>query len=48
MQDLPGVLPNSEESLQVTLKTLEVFDPDFFRRISNRQFTLWLINTGEH
>lgn len=48
MQDLPGVLPNSEETLQVTLKTLEVFDPDFFRRISSRRFTLWLINTGEH
>lgn len=34
--------------MQVTLKTLEVFDPDFFKRMSSRQFTLWLINTGEH
>lgn len=45
---MPGALPNSEETFQVTLKTLDVFDSDFFRRISNRQFTLWLINTGEH
>lgn len=48
MQDVAGALPNSEEAFQVTLKTLDVFDPDFFRRISNRQFTLWLINTGGH
>ncbi|KAI3390925.1 hypothetical protein diail_8340, partial [Diaporthe ilicicola] len=47
-KDLSGALPNSEETFQVTLSTLYVFDPDFFRRITNRQFTLWLINTGEH
>lgn len=45
---MPGALPNSEEAFQVTLKTLDVFDPDFFKRISDCQFTLWLINTGEH
>lgn len=45
---MAGALMNSEEAFQVTLKTLEVFDSDFFRRISNRQFTLWLANTGEH
>ncbi|KAG6355919.1 hypothetical protein INS49_015303 [Diaporthe citri] len=39
---------NSDEVFQVTLKTLDVFDPDFFKRISNRQFTFWLINTGVH
>lgn len=48
MQDPAGAQANSEETFQVTLKTLDVFDPDFFRRISTRQFTLWLINTGEH
>lgn len=32
----------------MALRTLDVFDPGFFGRISSRQFTLWLINTGEH
>lgn len=27
---------------------LEIFDPDFFKRISTRPFTLWLINAGFH
>ncbi|KAL2279911.1 hypothetical protein FJTKL_13061 [Diaporthe vaccinii] len=47
-EDVAGALPNSDEAFQVTLKTLDVFDPDFFRRIGGRQFTLWLINTGGH
>lgn len=45
---MAGVKPNSEETFQVALKTLDVFEPDFFRRISSHRFTLWLINTGEH
>lgn len=45
---MAGTLLNSAEAFQVTLKTLDVFGSDFFRWISNRQFTLWLANTGEH
>lgn len=48
MQDTAGTQPNSEQTFQVTLKTLDVFDPDFFSRIKSREFTLWLVNTGGH
>ncbi|KAG8159032.1 hypothetical protein KVR01_011475 [Diaporthe batatas] len=46
--DVRRPAPDADEALQVRVKTLEVFDSDFFNRIRTRQFTIWLVNAGFH